>query len=152
LEAFRGVLENEQIIWSGAMVATDRTLAQAEHKLQQASPDETHAIRALLRWYGSATGQWNCFPAYEDSARALLWRFTSEAIVRAIEPSTLTDEELSGAARYFGEWHFQRERGADAGLGSAELRGRLLAHVAASQIEDNLARLRAAFGPSVVDS
>ena len=152
LEAFREVLENEQIIWLDALVTAHPTLAQAEHRLRETSLDQDHAIRALLRWYGSGTGTWGCFPAYEDSARAMLWRFSSEDIVRAIESSTLTDEELGGAARYFGEWHFQRLRAADATLVPAEMRGQLLAHVAASQIDDNLARLQAAFGPSVRDS
>jgi hypothetical protein len=145
LERFWEVFVDGERFWAPGAVAGDETVPLAEHALRRGTLDEGHAVRALLRWYGSGIGPWSGFPSYEESARVLLWRFSTDAIVRAIDDQPLTDEQLSGAARYFGDRDFQEHRHRDVALVPPDLRTRLLAHVEATGIEDNLATLQGAF-------
>jgi hypothetical protein len=145
LERFWEVFVDGERFWAPSEVAGDETVPLAEHALRRGTPDEGHAIRAVLRWYGSGEGPWSGFPSYEESARVLLWRFSTDAIVRAIDGHPLSDEELSGAARYFGDGAFRQQRRRDAALIPVTLRDRLLAHVEASGNEDNFARLQGTF-------
>jgi hypothetical protein len=64
-------------------------------------PDESERILALLAWYGSGSGPWTGYPAYEEVAAQMLARFPADKIVATVESRTLTKEQLEGTARYF---------------------------------------------------
>lgn len=73
-------------------------------------------ILALLHWYGSGTGKWSGYPAYEQVAGNALMDYSTGEIVAAISIHSLTETQLDGAARFFGGWDFQRLRPNDLNL------------------------------------
>jgi hypothetical protein len=136
LDAYSKVVAN----WTAAMPASIRPLwtddmwylahiQDADHHrmvdaLKQEFPDGNQLLLKLLSWYGSGVGA-----RYEYIADDLLFQFPTEEIVAAAQSKPLTEEQLDGAARFFADWYFQRERPNDIKNFPASFKTTLLAHI-----------------------
>lgn len=119
----------------------DLELAPFNEALVKEYPDGDVRIRALMAWYGSGAGPWSGFPAYEEVADRLLRQYSTEALMKAAQGRTLTEQELEGAARILGGWR----RVPDHTLIPEELRRTLLEHCLKSSDPDKVERARRAF-------
>jgi hypothetical protein len=113
--------------------------------LADAYPNRYVRILVLLEWYGSGAGPWSGFPLYEDHVLNLLLDFSTPELLTAIEGTVLTDRQMEGAARLFGEWTFNRKRPADRELIPEQLKSDLLEHALRSDDQDKRSRALAAF-------
>jgi len=109
-------------------------------------PKQNTRILALLNWYGSGKGPWSGYPSYESVAEELLLLYRTEAILAAVEPAQLTEQQTEGLARLLGGWNFSRQRPNDRRLLPDELKARLLKHSLTSDDDDKQGRARKAFG------
>lgn len=89
--------------------------------LAKAYPDEGVRIRVLLEWYGSGSGQY----AYEWVPCRLLMDSTTPQILAALENCEWTPLLTAGAARFFGDGNFERQRPEDMKLIPPALKARL---------------------------
>ncbi len=108
-------------------------------------PDKFKRIRAILRWYGSGEVSWSGYPGYEQVAGNLLFDFSTEEIVKALEGTGVSGEHFEGAARHFAGWDFSQQRPNDLNLLSPELKKRLLDQALINADEDKKARAKEAF-------
>jgi hypothetical protein len=105
--------------------------------LAQEFPDKNGLLLELLSWYGSGIGARCSFCArYEFIVDDLLFQFSSDEIVKAALSKPLTEEQLDGAARFFADWYFQRERPTDIQNFPSSLKSTLLAHIQKRSNED----------------
>jgi hypothetical protein len=103
---------------------------------------------SLLHWFGRGAGPWSGFPAYESLPELLLIRLGTDAVLGSIADHELPESQLAGLARYFGSYDLHRTRRSDPQKLPDPLRARLLAHVRAEGIADNVQRLEAALRPA----
>lgn len=73
--------------------------------LEKEYPQKSQRILALLKWYGSGSGTWNAFPAYESVANEILKGMEDSDIIKAASNAVLSENQLSesqkeGAARF----------------------------------------------------
>lgn len=127
-------------------VRHETLLAPFRTALARDYADERARILALLRWFGSGTGPWSGFPAYEEWPEALLFDYSTAEIVSAIERTRPSPTELEGAARFFGGWAVHTRRADSEELPEA-LKAELLEHVqrTSASDKDKLSRATAAF-------
>jgi hypothetical protein len=132
---------------SAAYVTTPE-LREFNEALEKEFPDPRRRIRALFAWFGSGSGPWTGYPAYEGVAEKLLHEYKKPELVAAIAGANLTEAEKEGAARFFAGWVADGWLPADNSLLSAELKRSLLAHSLGSPDKDKRARARRAFARS----
>jgi hypothetical protein len=127
-------------------------LSPLRQALAEQIPDSKERIRALFGWYGSGTGSWSGFPAYEDVAEKLLLDYPTVDLIAALEGKDLTLAQLEGAARLFAGWTFSQKRPNDRRLLPAGWKQRLLQHSLATatrdtwEDKDKRGRAQSAFG------
>jgi hypothetical protein len=108
----------------------DATVRRMIEVLQQEFPDKNQLLLKLLSWYGSGIGARCGFCArYEYIVDDLLFQFPTQEIVAAAQSGPLTEQQLDGAARFFADWYFQRERPNDAKNLPASFKSTLLTHI-----------------------
>lgn len=112
--------------------------------------DEDELILQLFGWYGSET------ELCEDSSRGyggreLMERFSTDALLKAVEGKELSKAQAAGVARLFIDWDFGGQRPNDYQQLSAELKLRLLQFGMASSNEDFRYRARITFGELAED-
>jgi len=120
-------------------------LAALSQALSDAYPAQAERIRSLFHWFGSGAGPWSGFPMYEGVAEKLLLQYPTQALVAALQGSSLTRSQMEGAARLFAGWDFSRQRRRDRLLLPEALRQRLLEHALSGRIQDNVERAQRAF-------
>jgi hypothetical protein len=92
-------------IWQ--IIVEENNLQPATDALASAYPTVTERLLTLFRWFGSGTGPWTGFPAYEQLAEQILLQYSVKDLVTALESAPLTEVELEGAARLFAGHAFQ---------------------------------------------
>ncbi len=132
---------------SAAYVTTPE-IKELNEALDKEFPDPRRRIRALFAWFGSGSGPWTGYPAYEGVVENLLHEYKKPELVAAIAGANLTEAEKEGAARFFAGWIADGWRPADNSLLSTELKRSLLAHSLKSPDKDKRARARQAFAQS----
>jgi hypothetical protein len=120
-------------------------LGPLDAALNREYPDKDTRIRSLLAWYGSGTGPWSGYPAYEEVAAKLLLEYSTSELLLAVQSSPMGEEQIEGAARLFAGWDFRHARPADNALLPVELKRLLLNHSLKSTDQDKLERARKAF-------
>lgn len=108
-------------------------------------PNEQNRVLALLSWFGSGSGRWSGFPAYEDTVEQLLFDYSLKRILDIIGSNSLNETELEGAARFLGGWTFSKTH--PKGLKSLPraIKQMLWDHVRNTDDEDKLGRASRAF-------
>lgn len=94
------VLKNPQW-WENAPAATDESAEILKPVLAAEYPDVNQRIRSLFAWFGSGSGRWSGFYAWEDVPSHMLLQYVPSELIRALEERPLTDAESEGAARFF---------------------------------------------------
>ncbi len=107
--------------------------------------DKSEIILSLLHWYGSGAGPWSGYPAYEGVAEKLIFYFSTSDILKAINSAKLTETQLEGAARFFGDGSFSRTRSNELKDIPDELKKKLLLHSLKSNDEDKERQAKRAF-------
>lgn len=141
-----GLQDEWQLCYEQSSGATNReALETFRQLLLERIPNQQNRILSLLAWFGSGSGQWSGFPAYEDTVEQLLFDYRIDEIVSAIRSRQLIESELEGAARFFGGWTFSKNY--PSGLNSLpkELKRLLWDHVRSTPDEDKLHRASRAF-------
>jgi hypothetical protein len=113
--------------------------------LEQAMPDKSQRILALLEWFGAGAGPWSGFPSYESAAENLLLDFPTTDIIGAIQSKTLSLSQTEGAARLFGGWTFRNQRPDGLKDIPDAFKNQLWEHVRNTQDGDKLSRATSAF-------
>ena len=125
----------------------DEKIIEMDHSLVNTFPDKNTRILILLKWYGSGSGRWSGYPAYEMATERLLLGYSTKDILKAVNSSELNTKQTEGTARLFGGWHFSVQRPDDLQIIPAGLKAQLLNHVeTTSDDTDKLGRARKAFG------
>lgn len=81
-----------------AVRASARVLKPA---LANEYPDVNQRIRSLFGWFGSGSGKWSGYYAYEDVPSHMLLEYSASELISALREKSLTDSESEGAARFF---------------------------------------------------
>lgn len=114
--------------------------------LCDAFPGAQEQVLTLFGWFGSGSGPWSGYPAYESVPEQLLLYFPTQFLVDALTGSTPSETQWLGAARYFAGWDFRRNKNKDGKRLSSELKRQLLAAAKTTGIRDNIERAQRAFG------
>lgn len=140
-------LQNEwQLCYEGSSGTTNRDAMDSFRRLLlERIPNEKNRILSLLSWFGSGSGRWSGYPAYENTVEQLLFDYPIEQIITAIRSKTLVVPQLEGAARFFGGWTFSKTY--PKGLKSVpkDIKLQLWNHVKNTDDEDKLGRASRAF-------
>ena len=120
-------------------------IAFLETAFETEMPDKTNRILSLLEWYGSGSGPWSGYPAYENVAEKMLLKYTTNAIVFAFQSTHLTNSQIEGGARLFGGWGFNKQRPNDITIVPEEMKFLFWNHVKITEDEDKLERAKKAF-------
>ena len=107
--------------------------------------DVPERIRMLFTWYGSGSGPWSGFPAYEEVPGRLLSDYEPSVLVSVLVHTHPSQSEIEGAARFFSGRTPERNAKANATL-PAQLKKVLWEHVLKSGDEDKIERSRPALG------
>jgi len=94
------ILKNAQW-WQDPRVAVVQSAAALKRALAKEYPDQNQRIRALFSWFGSGSGAWSGYYAWEDVPSQMLLEYTAPELANALEAKPLTDQENEGAARLF---------------------------------------------------
>ncbi len=119
----------------------------SDHRVALAGeiPNQEARILALFKWFGSGMGPWSRSPVWEVQPELLLFDYSTDDLLAALNQKELTNLQLEGAARLFAGWEFSKRRPNDlAKLGPA-LKETLLKHSLESNNEDKKLRAKAAF-------
>lgn len=141
-----GLQDEWQLCYERSSGTTNREALDTSRQLMlERIPNQQNRILSLLAWFGSGSGQWSGFPAYEDTVEQLLFDYRIDEIVSAIRSRQLIESELEGAARFFGGWTFSKNY--PSGLNSIpnEIKQLLWEHVRSTPDEDKLHRASRAF-------
>jgi hypothetical protein len=135
-----------QPIWAeDAVHDPDDFATMARNPLANEFPNERERILALLRWYGSGSGPWSGYPAYEDTLAALLFEYKTSAIVASLQSVSLNEPEMEGAARLFARFDFRQQRPKSILKLPVDLKRSLLQHCLQSKSADKVERAKRAF-------
>lgn len=118
-------------------------LKPLDSALAKQYPDAHDRIRALMAWFGSGAGPWSGFPGYEEIAAKLLLEYPTPELIKAVEGTKLTEQEIEGAARILGSW---KPNSGPTPI-PRELRRTFLEHCLKSPDQDKVERARLAFSP-----
>lgn len=110
---------------------------------------EKDAILALMQWYGTGTGSWSAYPAYEDIPARLLLLFPTKKILQALTASDVSPPEFEGAARFFSSYCFLSSKPNDLRLLDKGLKEHFLSICAQSQEPSRQERGRQAFASAI---
>lgn len=129
--------EAEYERWKSRMPSRLRELWEQEIRqplplhdaLTRLVPDTRERILDLCTWFGSGEGSWFTHPNYETVASEILFHFSTEVLIAALETGSLLNEQREGAARFFCSWDFGQHRPNDRDLLPESLKARLLEHV-----------------------
>jgi hypothetical protein len=113
--------------------------------LRASIPKRDDQILALLRWFGSGAGPWSGYPTYEQAAETLLLEYQLSEIISCVEIKNLSAEQIEGAARFLGGWHFAQKHPKGSDQLPVEIKKALLEHVRYTKDEDKLERAKNAF-------
>lgn len=122
-----------------------RTADACVAAMRKHSRDDDELILRLFGWYGSEAVLWED-ESFGYGARELLERFSTDALLKAVEGKELSTAQTGGVARLFMYWDFGGDRPNDSQRLSPELRLRLLQCGMASPSEDFRYRARITFG------
>lgn len=64
-------------------------------------PNVNQRIRSLFSWFGSGSGHWSGYYAWEDVPSRMLLEYSAGQLVDAMQGEPLTDAEAKGAVRFF---------------------------------------------------
>jgi hypothetical protein len=137
----------DDILVKGEYTSVENLKYQAALKAALATefPEQNRRIVALFSWYGTDSGLWSDFPAYEDIPKNCLFEYTTDQLLDAVEHTALTETEIEGVARFFADWKFHRDRKAELALIPDSLCAVLLAHSLKSSDMDKQYRAKDAF-------
>ncbi len=131
-------------LWESVM-ESPLDIGPLQRALEDEHPDAHARILELYRWFGSGKGLWNEYPSYECVPEKLLWEYPTPVLVGALTNNPITQEQVEGAARYFGGWRFIKEKG-EFHMIPAELKQRLLKHTLEHSDPSNAHGAERAFG------
>lgn len=124
--------ESARLLWmAGGMEPNQKREIVAA--LAKAYPDEGRRIRILLEWYGTGSGQY----AYEWVPYRLLMDYATPQIVAALDGAEWTPPLTAGAARFFDNGDFERQRPGDVKLIPPPLKARLSDYALKNGIAEN---------------
>jgi hypothetical protein len=89
------------------MEMSHRNCALVRDALNKLIPDEQERVYALLEWFGSGSGPWTGFPAWELIPDQLLLAYPLATIVEVIRTGPHSDALVEGAARLLASWSYQ---------------------------------------------
>jgi hypothetical protein len=95
-----GILQNPQW-WQLTTEAVKTSAKMLEPALANEYPDPNQRIRSLFSWFGSGSGHWSGYYAWEDVPSHMLLEYSATQLVNAMREEHLTDAEAEGAVRFF---------------------------------------------------
>jgi len=113
-------------------------------------PNVNQRIRSLFSWFGSRSGRWSGYYAWEDVPSRMLLEYSADQLANAMRGGPLTDTEAEGAVRFFvvytpnALFRSPEDRTLIAQLPD-ELKKALLDHVAKAEDQEKLEMARKAF-------
>jgi hypothetical protein len=127
-----------------------RTVDACVAAMRKHCRDDEELILRLFGWYG-VEGELGEDVSLGYGAREVLERFSTDALLGAVEGKELSTEQTGGVAQLFIDWDFGGDRPHDYRRLSPDLRRRLLQHGAASANEEFRRRARITFGEEPED-
>ena len=127
--AIRPLWKDEMWYYEGGFrlsAADDKLMQQA---LVQEFADKNARILSLFGWYGSGPGVQRNTSGYENIVHQLLCDFTTPELAHALQATTLSEQQLDGAARLFAHWEYQRDRKGEVKELPPALKATLLTHI-----------------------
>jgi len=94
------VLKNPQW-WEITTVAISQSAETLKPVLATEYPDVNQRIRSLFAWFGSGSGNWSGYYAWEDVPSHMLLQYAPSELIGALKERPLADAESEGAARFF---------------------------------------------------
>lgn len=143
------VLEDPQW-WGNPPEAVRASAKVLKPVLANEYPNVNRRIRSLFAWFGSGSGTWSGYYAWEDVPSDMLLEYSASELISALQEKPLSDSESEGAVRFFVGYTpgaSFRPAGDTTLIGQLpdELKKTLLEHVAKTGNQDKLQEVRKAF-------
>lgn len=94
------VVKNPQW-WGNPPEAVNASAKFLDPALVNEYPDVKQRIGSLFSWFGSGSGHWSGYYAWEDVPAHMLLEYSASELVSALQEQPLTDAEAEGAVRFF---------------------------------------------------